>query len=219
MTTPYPRVRATAAAVAVAASCAGCAGTAAPSPTAATHTTAATVASSASGSGSRAAPPVTTAANAVPAGARGTPRGGVVTGVRRSDPSSVADAVAATVFGWDTRIDHSPQDAARRAVGWMTPQLAARTRAAATAGGGAAWDALAAHHGWTSTTVRADPEYPATTTSTGAVRRVVVTVTPHTADKAQLPGQSWLVLVTLQRAGHAWQVAQVLPQPDGTGQP
>jgi len=221
MTAPTPRygvLAAAAAAVAVAAGCAGCTGAAAPSPAAATS--AAISAPAASAAGSRVAPPVAAPANAVPAGTRGTPRGGIVTSVRRGDPTSVADAVAATAFRWDTRIDRSPQDAARRAVGWMTPQEAARTTAAATSGGGAAWAALAAHHGWTSTTVRGDTELPAPTTNTGAARRVVVTVTAHTGDRTRLPGQSWLVLVTLQQAGrHAWLASQVLPQPDGTGQP
>ncbi|GEM_PF-6585424 len=160
-----------------------------------------------------------TAPNAVPSGRTGFPRGGEVRGVKDDDPESVAAAVAQTTFRYDTAFDASPQDAARRAARWMTPEAAARV-SALTAGGGAWWLTLSANHGWTSTTVRPDTEPPPPVSNASTARRVFVTVTAHAANGATLPGQAWVVVVALSQAPDGrWRASQVLSQPEGAVQP
>lgn len=90
------------------------------------------------------APPST-----VPPGKPGTPRGGVVKGVLPTNASSVANAYAVTVYTQDTRLDASPNDAARRARGWMTPDLARSYATGLPGSGGEPWRQLAAAGGYT----------------------------------------------------------------------
>lgn len=90
------------------------------------------------------APPST-----VPPGKAGAPRGGVVKGVLLQNASSVANAYAVTVYTQDTRLDASPNDAARRARGWMTPDLARSYATGLPGSGGEPWRQLAAAGGYT----------------------------------------------------------------------
>ncbi len=138
-----------------------------------------------------------TAANPVGAGRGGTPRGAraapgttaptgpsSVEGGAAADPSGVAAAASQALFVWDTRLDRSPQDAARRVAVWMTPVLAAR-QDVVTGGGGVAWAQLAAADGYTTASTTPDTEPPPPTPAAGqsaqAVRRVFVEVTAHAA--------------------------------------
>lgn len=119
----------------------------------------------------------TGAPNVVPVGRPGTPRGGAQH-PNVHQPGSVAAAVAMTVWSWDTDLDYSPQDAARRAAQWMTAPLAQRTRTARTGGGDSTWQAVAAGHGWTTATAS---EYaPLEQYRSQATVALLVTITPHT---------------------------------------
>lgn len=154
-----------------------------------------------------------TAPNAVTAGKSGLPRGAVATVVKDTDPSSVAAAVAIASWTWDTRIDHSPQDARRRAAKLMTRSAAAVQDEAVTAGGGADWNALAARDGYTVATSVADSEPPPPDVGGQAARRLFVTVTPHPSTTA-MPVEHWTVVVELQRSsGGAWRARSVGAQP------
>lgn len=143
---------------------------------------------------------VMTAPNAVPPGAPGAPRGGTEGTVDGADADAVAEAIASTLLRFDTALDLSPQDAARRASKWMTPELADE-QDAQVAGGGAWWNDLAAGNGWTSTVTTPDPEPPPDLGEKLAVRRLFVTVQPHTdAHTAPAPApQKWVVEVMLAR--------------------
>ncbi len=152
--------------------------------------------------------PVMTAPNAVPSGKPGAPRGGVVAGVNTADPSAVAVAAAQTTYRWDTRIDQAPIDAERRASTWLAPQLVAQLQPA-TAGAGAAWNTLAAHQGWSSTTAVVDSAPRPPDTATTADRQVNVTQTFHGSGGWTAPAQTHAVLEQLTRAGGSgpWRVS------------
>lgn len=137
----------------------------------------------------------TAAPNQVPMGRAGTPRGGVQHPAM-SDPAAVARAVAITQATWDTQLDQSPQDAARRAAGWMTPALAHKTRTARTAGGGSWWEQLAAAKGWTTATAT---EW-APTSGKGTQRQVTLLVAID-AHGATLTDQHQLLVLTLTSTG------------------
>jgi hypothetical protein len=118
----------------------------------------------------------------VPVGERGTPRGGGISpaSVNTHDADAVADAVAATMYRYDTRLDNSPMDASRRAEPWLTATYAEALSRPMPGGGGADWIALAAHDGYTTTTVRAVEESGAPAdTRTEAFRQRQVLVTAH----------------------------------------
>ena len=151
---------------------------------------------------------VMTAPNAVPSGKPGAPRGGVVTGVDSSDPSSVALAAAQTTYRWDTGIDQAPIDAERRGAAWLTPALVAQLQPA-TAGAGAVWNALAAHQGWSSTTAVIDSAPRPPDTASTADRQVNVTETFHGTSGWTQPAQTHAVLVQLTRTGGSdpWRVS------------
>lgn len=128
--------------------------------------------------------------------------------------------MAKALFEWDTRLDRSPQDAARRASAWMTPALAAR-QAVVTGGGGLAWSQLAVVDGYTTAAATLDTEPPPAVATGQTVRRVFVTVmgvTAVAATGASGPAvwrQSWVVLISLTRLPQGWRVAQLVEQPAG----
>ncbi len=121
-------------------------------------------------------------AQPIPTGTTGTPRGGVIapSSVAGANADAVATAAVATMYRYDSAIDNSPMDATRRAKPWLTPDYAAAVDKPMPGGGGADWITLAAHHGYTTTSVReahddgAPPDDP-----THASRQRVVTVTPQ----------------------------------------
>jgi len=160
----------------------------------------------------------TTAPNAVAPGKPGQPRGAQPGPVDVTSPDAVAAAVATAAWTWDTRIDTTPQDGARRAAVWMTPAEAPRGQAALTSGGGNYWTQLAQQDGWTSVTVTPDTEPPPAATGAETARRVFVTVAAHTTTGSPPSDQHWTVVVALSRgeAGR-WLVSQVLMRPTKDG--
>ncbi len=84
----------------------------------------------------------------VPAGVAGRPRGEVGNAVDGQSPDAVAAAFAGTTFTYDTAIDRSPFDAQVRSAVYATPAFAAVLKQPLQQGGGAQWNTLAAHHGY-----------------------------------------------------------------------
>jgi len=64
-------------------------------------------------------------------------------------PDAVAAAFAATTFIYDTALDRSPFDAQVRSAVYATPGFAVVLKQPLQQGGGAQWNTLAAHHGYT----------------------------------------------------------------------
>lgn len=156
----------------------------------------------------------TTAPNAAPPGKPGQPRGAHPGPVDVTSSDAVAAAVATAAWTWDTRIDTTPQDGARRAAVWMTPVEAQRSQAPLTSGGGNYWTQLAQQDGWTSVTVTQDTEPPPAPAGGETARRVFVTVAAHTATGPPPAEQHWTVVVALTRneAGR-WLASRVLMRP------
>ncbi|MEU1132622.1 hypothetical protein ABZ383_22635 [Streptomyces sp. NPDC005900] len=136
--------------------------------------------------------PSTTAGRApepLPAGRTGTPHGGIRSpdSVDQADPTAVSRAALIVMFSYDTALDTSHNDAARRAAdaGWCTPEYAAELRAAsAYSGPGAEWTRWAQHraYGVPKLTAVREAGQPRDT-ATNAYRQWIVSVTPTGRDK------------------------------------
>ncbi|MGQ0632496.1 MAG: hypothetical protein ACT4P1_15865 [Sporichthyaceae bacterium] len=152
-------------------------------------------------------------AEPIPAGRTGAPRGGTidpadVNGRSKNGADAVADAVAATFYRHDTRLDTSPADAPRRATPWLTATYAAALAAPRPGGGGAAWLELIDHDAYTSTKVRpvlesgAPPDTPQQ-----AYRQRQVTVTAHgTNGWTQRETHVLFLALTRTGTGAPWKV-------------
>lgn len=149
---------------------------------------------------------------AVPTGQQGTPRGAPPTAstTNLSDAAAVAVAFATTSFDYDTAIDVSPADAQRRSIPFTTPAYAAQLRAGGTQPGGAWWNTLAEHHGYTTAALveNHDGGRPPDTATT-AVRSWTVTSTGRSPDGWSAPMGTALVFVAMTRPILAapWQVS------------
>lgn len=95
---------------------------------------------------------------------------------------TVAAAFATATWQMDTATDTSPAQAQRRAAQLATPSFADTLAQAPATSGGAAWNELAARHGWTTASAQAQASPDAPDTSTKAYRVVTVTITAHTPD-------------------------------------
>lgn len=136
----------------------------------------------------------------------GVPRG-LAPGRQRIDRRS-ADAVAAAFVErlelWDTVLDRRPNDAARRAAAYATPELRSRMLAAEPDGPpGERWNALVSHHGWTTVTTRLGGlGENSPTSATTATRAVTPVLVDHGTDgwtsDPEAPGT---YIVVLDRAG------------------
>jgi len=163
-----------------------------------------------------ATPSLTNSLNAqpVPTGTTGRPRGTVIdpATVDRRNADAVATAAAATMYSYDTTIDNSPMDAARRAKPWLTASYAAAVAQPMPGGGGADWLTLAQHTGYTTASVAdahddgAPPDDP-----THASRQRVVTVTTYGTNGWTVPPTVRTVFVNLVRATSSapWQISGV----------
>lgn len=154
------------------------------------------------------------AANAVPSGRSGQPRGAVALSPAGSDPAAVATAVVVTQWTWDTASDNSPQDAWRRARPWLS-QAAASRADVLTSGGGAQWTELAARDGWTTAEVKPLPELEIADTADAAGRVYEVTVTPRSGSGQPLTPFALTAAVALVLEGGQWRVDQVVSTPGG----
>ncbi len=207
------------AAVAVAV-CAGCGGPA-PAPAPATGTSvssptdpsAAAPFSAAPGS----VPPRSTAAPVpsnppIPAGTPGQPRGQAGGPVDGQSPDAVAAAFAATTFIYDTALDRSPFDAQVRSAVYATPGFAVVLKQPLQQGGGAQWNTLAAHHGYTTVALAVNHDDGRPPDQLGAAARgYTITVTGHGDAGWTAPLDSQTMYVFLTRTGTTtpWQVARV----------
>jgi hypothetical protein len=154
-------------------------------------------------------------AEGVPTGEAGAPRGGSLGDVDEHDPDAVADAVAAAMHTYDTRLDLSPVDASRRARSLLSARMAAAVASAMPGGGGAEWLDLAAHDGYTTVTVERVEEAGAPPdTRTEAYRQRRVRVTAHGDDGWTRPARIVHLFITLTRASSSdpWRVDGVTIQ-------
>jgi hypothetical protein len=129
--------------------------------------------------------------------------------VDETDPDPVADAVAAAMYTYDTRLDLSPADATRRARSLLSARMAAAVASPMPGGGGAEWLDLAAHDGYTTVTVERVEEAGAPPdTMTEAYRQRRVRVTAHGDDGWTQPARIIHLFITLTRASSSdpWRV-------------
>ncbi len=213
---------AAAGAVVVAAALTGCAGKTSAGPSTVTVTAPRTSSSSSSTSNASisSTPQIPTAT--ITPGTAGTPRGGApdLTKVNAHDASAVAAAVMRVFATRDTALDTTPLDAERRAMALLGAPLATAVAApiGGNGGGGPAWSALTAHHGWTTATAKVIPLQGVADQSgdspTLAVRQVQVTTTGHGAggwSAAPVTAQ-WVVTCSRASKNAPWRVTAVYEQ-------
>jgi len=148
----------------------------------------------------------------VPAGVAGQPRGQVGGAVDGQSPDAVAAAFAGTTFTYDTAIDRSPFDAQVRSAVYATPSFAAVLKQPLHQGGGAQWNTLAAHHGYSTVALAVNHDDGRPPDQLGAAARgYTITVTGHGENGWNTPLDSQTMYVFLARTGTAtpWQVARV----------
>jgi len=150
----------------------------------------------------------------VPPGASGTPRGAGpgIDQVNGADASAVGEAFSTATFTYDSLIDTSPADGQRRSADFATPAFATQLRQPLMQGGGAVWNEMAAHRGYT--TVALAPDHDdgrPPDTATSAVRGWTVTATGHAADGWSAPMSSVVMFVSMTRGtpANAWQVSSL----------
>ncbi len=194
----------------------GCGGPA-PAPTPATETSV----SSPSAAPSSAAPSTPSPRSApgpvpsnppIPAGTLGQPRGRVAVPVDGQSPDGVAGAFAAATFTYDTALDRSPYDAQVRSAVYATPAFAAVLKQPLAQGGGAQWNTLAAHHGFTTVALTENHDDGRPPDQLGAAARAyTVATTGHGDNGWSAPLDSQTMYVFLTRTGTAtpWQVSRV----------
>jgi len=148
----------------------------------------------------------------IPAGTPGQPRGRGAAPVDGQSPDGVAAAFAAATFTYDTALDRSPFDAQVRSAVYVTPAFAAVLKQPLQQGGGAQWNTLAAHHGYTTValTVNHDDGRPPDQLG-AAARAYTVATTGHGDAGWSTPLDSQTMYVFLTRTGTTtpWQVSRV----------
>jgi hypothetical protein len=132
--------------------------------------------------------------------------------VDRNDPDAVAAAFVVRLELWDTELDRRPNDAARRAAPYATPQLRAQLLSATPEGApGNRWDVLVRHRGWTTVTTESggigeDPP----TSDTAAVRAVTPVPVDHGVDgwtSSPDPPGTYIVKLSRVGKGRPWSVS------------
>jgi len=127
-------------------------------------------------------------------------------------PDTVAAAFAATTFIYDTALDRSPFDAQVRSAVYATPGFAVVLKQPLQQGGGAQWNTLAAHHGYTTVALAVNHDDGRPPDQLGAAARgYTITVTGHGDAGWTAPLDSQTMYVFLTRTGTTtpWQVARV----------
>jgi len=147
-------------------------------------------------------------------GASGTPRGAGpgIDQVNGADASAVGEAFSTATFTYDSLIDTSPADGQRRSADFATPAFATQLRQPLMQGGGALWNEMAAHRGYTTVALVKDhDDGRPPDTATSAVRGWTVTATGHAADGWSAPMNSVVMFVSMTRATPAsgWQVSSL----------
>ena len=127
-------------------------------------------------------------------------------------PDGVASAFAAATFTYDTALDRSPYDAQVRSAVYATPAFAAVLKQPLQQGGGAQWNTLAAHHGFTTVALTANHDDGRPPDQLGASARAYTVATTGYGDAGwSTPLDSQTMYVFLTRTGTAtpWQVSRV----------
>jgi len=127
-------------------------------------------------------------------------------------PDGVAAAFAAATFTYDTALDRSPFDAQVRSAVYATPAFAAVLKQPLQQGGGAEWNTLAAHHGYTTVALAVNHDDGRPPDQLGsAARAYTVTTTGHGDNAWSAPLDSQTMYVFLTRTGTTtpWQVTRV----------
>jgi len=150
--------------------------------------------------------------SAGPGGEPGRPRGQAAGVVDGQSPDGVASAFAAATFTYDTALDRSPYDAQVRSAVYATPAFAAVLKQPLQQGGGAQWNTLVAHHGYTTVALTANHDDGRPPDQLGAAARAYTVATTGHGDNAwSAPLDSQTMYVFLTRTGTAtpWQVSRV----------
>jgi len=148
----------------------------------------------------------------IPAGSPGQPRGQAAGPVDGQSPDGVASVFAAATFTYDTALDRSPYDAQVRSAVYATPAFAAVLKQPLAQGGGAEWNTLTAHHGYTTVALTANHDDGRPPDQLGAAARAYTVATTGHGDNAwSAPLDSQTMYVFLTRTGTAtpWQVSRV----------
>jgi len=150
----------------------------------------------------------------VPPGGSGTPRGAGpgIDQVNGADATAVGEAFSTATFTYDSLIDTSPADGQRRSADFATPAFATPLRQPLMQGGGALWNEMAAHRGYTTVALAQDhDDGRPPDTATSAVRGWTVTATGHAADGWSAPMSSVVLFVSMTRPTPAsgWQVCSL----------
>jgi len=201
-------------AVVVVAGCAGCGGGGgtAPSPPSVTSVPVTPSSSAVSSPPAPSTPGPVPSNPPVPAGNPGQPRGRATAPVDGQSPDAVASAFATATFTYDTALDRSPYDAQVRSAVYATPAFAAVLKQPLRQGGGAQWNTLAAHHGFTTVALTANHDDGRPPDQLGAAARAYTVATTGHGDNAwSAPLDSQTMYVFLTRTGTAtpWQVSRV----------
>jgi len=193
--------------------CTGCGGPA-PAPPAGTSVSSPTSPSAAPSSAAPRSTVVPVPSNPpVPAGSPGRPRGQAAGAVDGQSPDGVAAAFAAATFTYDTALDRSPFDAQVRSAVYATPAFAAVLKQPLQQGGGAQWNTLAAHHGYTTVALTANHDDGRPPDQLGSAARAYTVATTGHGDNAgwtaSLDSQTMYVFLTRTGTATPWQVSRV----------
>jgi len=148
----------------------------------------------------------------VPAGSPGQPRGRGAAPVDGQSPDGVASAFAAATFTYDTALDRSPFDAQVRSAVYSTPAFTAVLKQPLAQGGGAEWNTLVAHHGYTTVALTANHDDGRPPDQLGAAARAYTVATTGHGDagwSAPLDSQTMYVFLTRTGTATPWQVSRV----------
>ncbi|MFJ6419170.1 hypothetical protein [Paeniglutamicibacter sp. NPDC091659] len=141
----------------------------------------------------------------VPAGASGKPRGQIAANPKTA--SDVALTATQTMFTYDSRFDLSPADASRRAAPWLSPVLAKATSTERPGGGGATWNEMASHDGYTSVTVELGEDDSFNDTESSVSRQVIATISYHGKNNWSIPDETQILFLTLTKTSGSWHVS------------
>lgn len=137
----------------------------------------------------------------VPTGKSGRPRGGFPSEVDEEDAGEVSRAFAIASVDQDTRIDQTPFDAQHRAAHWAGGDLARELRQAGAQPGGADWNEMASHDGYTDVeATRYAGADDASDQTRRAERGWVITTVQRDSDDWRGERDSQVIVTTLARA-------------------
>ena len=144
------------------------------------------------------------AGTGTPASAAAAPPGeGVIPGT----PDAAALAVTEAWFRYDTRVDHRPNDTARRlALTWLAPAMRRQVLTfTSTADPGAEWAGWTAQHAWAGVDARPGGDDRPADQDDAACRQVIAVITLH-GDGGWTAEVRRTVFLRLARMDHQWLV-------------